>query len=232
MNPDDTPGRAASDLFDDETAGQAGVKILHPKTGPVEAVAVDNSGAGVNPASPQHTESVDNRRPGVNAVSPLPAEKPDPGVKHVSPQAPAWGERQRTSGVKLSSDKPPLEPPKKNQGSPPSGTSPAVIHSQPPPTARLDRCAEHSASPSRRRAPGAATPDELTTLSPHSNRRRARTASPGANTDAPCAGAASCPDSPPGTPNPSRPAPPDAPPEPPHQPPRRSRRRPDHGEPP
>lgn len=143
MNPDTTPGCAASDPLDDETAGQAGVKILHPKTGPVEAVAVDNSGPGVNPASPQDPEPVDNLHPGVNAVSPLPVEKPDPGVKRVSPQAPAWGERQRTSGVKLSSDKPPLEPPKKNQGSPPSGTSPAVIHNQPPPTARLDRCAEH-----------------------------------------------------------------------------------------
>lgn len=137
------PAGAGTDLGPGETAGQAGVKFLHPRTGALEAVAVDNSRSGVNPASPQSSESVDNRPAGVKPVSPHPVDKPDSGVKRVSPQEQVWGERERTSGVKLSSDKPPLEPPKKDQGLPQSGTSPAVIHSRTTTAGRTDRCHAH-----------------------------------------------------------------------------------------
>lgn len=95
------PVGAATDLDPGEAAGQAGVKFLHPRTGALEVVAVDNSRSGVNPASPQSSESVDNRPAGVKPVSPHPVDKPDSGVKRVSPQEQVWGERERTSGVKL-----------------------------------------------------------------------------------------------------------------------------------
>jgi hypothetical protein len=101
------------------------VKFLHPKTG--------------GPAP------VDNPAPGVNPVSPHPVENLDPGVKTSSPQDSAWGEAQRTSGVKLSSYKPSLEPSSKNQRLRQRGTSPVAIHS---PAAhessrRSDLCLNH-----------------------------------------------------------------------------------------
>jgi hypothetical protein len=126
-----------------ETAGQPGVKILHPRTGPLEAVAVDNPESGVKPASPQNTGPVDNPLSGVKPASPQPVDKPEPAVKQASPQETLWGEAGDHSGVKPSADKPPLEPPKKNQGSPPSGTSPAAIH-RPTATTPPDRCATHA----------------------------------------------------------------------------------------
>lgn len=134
--------RPAADESDDKTAGQAGVKILHPKNKGSEALPVENPDPGVKPVSPQEPAAVDNSAAGVNAASPQPVDNGDRGVNSASPQDPAWGEAERTSGVKLSSYKPPLEPPVKNQGLRESGTSPGVIHRPP----RPDRCQNHQDS--------------------------------------------------------------------------------------
>lgn len=134
-NPADTPN---------EPAGQAGVKILHPRTAPLEPV--ENPAPGVNPASPQSPAAVDNRPSGVNEASPHPVENPSLGVKPASPHKSGWGEAGRASGVKLSSHKPSLEPSKKNQGLRESGTSLAVIHRlDASDAARTDRCLRHAA---------------------------------------------------------------------------------------
>lgn len=125
----------------DEAAGQDGVKILHPKI--VAAGPVDNSTAGVNLASPQAEGSVDNLPSGVNAASPHPVESPASGVKPASPHKSGWGEARRTSGVKLSSYKPSLEPSIEKQGSPQSGTSPGVIHRPDARAVVSDRCPRH-----------------------------------------------------------------------------------------
>lgn len=131
-----------TDTDEDEAAGQAGVKMLHPQTGDIAARDAVKRSSGMKPASPQSTESVDNQGSGVNEASPHPVDNPEPGVKAASPQTSSWGERQRTPGVNVSSYKPPLEPPTTNHGSPQSGTSPAAIHSPEPP--RLpDRCQAH-----------------------------------------------------------------------------------------
>lgn len=125
----------------DEAAGQAGVKILHPRTSVAESV--DNPAAGVKPTSPQDDGSVDKSASGVNAASPHPVENPVSGVKPASPHKPGWGEAQRGSGVKLSSYKPSLEPSIEKQGSPQSGTSPEVIHRPGGRVALDDRCPRH-----------------------------------------------------------------------------------------
>lgn len=124
---------------EDETAGQPGVKILHPKNKGSDSAPVENPGAGVKPLSPLEPAAVDNSASGVNAASPQPVDNDSLGVKHGSPQDLPWGEAGRTPGVKLSSYKPPLEPPIKNQGLRQSGTSPGVIHRPP----RTDRCRNH-----------------------------------------------------------------------------------------
>lgn len=129
-----------------ETPGQAGVKILHPRTAP--HMPVENPTPGVNRASPQNPAAVDNQPSGVNQASPHPVENPDPGVKQASPHRSGWGEAGRASGVKLSSHKPSLEPSKKNQGLRESGTSPAVIHrpADRRPEGRADLCLAHRGS--------------------------------------------------------------------------------------
>ena len=122
-------------------AGQAGVKVLHPKS--AAAGPVDNPAAGVKPTSPQDDGSVDKSPSGVNATSPHPVENPVSGVKPASPHKSGWSEARRTSGVKLSSYKPSLEPSIERQGSPQSGTSPGVIHRPDGLAARSDRCPRH-----------------------------------------------------------------------------------------
>lgn len=130
--PADAPG---------EGAGQAGVKILHPRN--AAASPVDNPAAGVNPASPQDEGSVDKSPSGVNAASPHPVENPVSGVKPASPHKSGWGEAGRASGVKLSSYKPSLEPSIEEQGSLQSGTSPGVVHRLGIRAAMSDRCPRH-----------------------------------------------------------------------------------------
>lgn len=124
-----------------KAAGQAGVKVLHPKTRAAESV--DNPAAGVNPASPQDDGSVDNSASGVNAASPHPVEKRGSEMKPASPHKSGWGEAGRSSGVKLSSYNPSLEPSIEKQGSPQSGTSLEVIHRPGARAAVSDRCPRH-----------------------------------------------------------------------------------------
>jgi hypothetical protein len=125
----------------DEAAGQAGVKILHPRTD--AAGAVDNPAAGMKRASPRAVASVDKSTFGVNGASPHPVDNEVPGVRAASPHKAGWGEARRTSGVKLSSYKPSLEPSIEKQGSPQSGTSPGVIHRPGGGSALSDRCPRH-----------------------------------------------------------------------------------------
>ncbi|VTR77241.1 helix-turn-helix domain-containing protein [Cellulomonas hominis] len=129
--PDDAlaPTRSVPAVGRGETAGQAGVKILHPRIQGLQPASVDNPAPGVNPASPQEPAAVENPLVGMNGASPLPVENADLGVKQSSPQGRAWGEAPGAAGVKLSSYKPSLEPSSKNQRLPKSGTSPGVIHS-------------------------------------------------------------------------------------------------------
>lgn len=148
MDTDSTPAsadgsQAPADALG-EAAGQAGVKILHPKS--TAASSVDNPAAGVKPASPQDDGSVDNSRSGVNAASPHPVDEPGSGVKPASPHKSGWGEARRSSGVKLSSYKPSLEPSIEKQGSPQSGTSPGVIHRSGALVTVSDRCPRHRAT--------------------------------------------------------------------------------------
>jgi hypothetical protein len=137
------PAAGAEPLVDvgDEATGQAGVKILHPRT--EAAGAGDNPAAGMKRASPQAIASVDKSTAGVNTGSPQPVENPCTEVKPTSPHKSGWGEAERTSGVKLSSYKPSLEPSIEEQGLPRSGTSPEVIHRPGVGAGLRDRCPRH-----------------------------------------------------------------------------------------